>query len=72
MEFLGFIIDSEGVRADPKKIDKIVNFPTPHDVTSIKSFLGIVNFYRKFIKNCSKISRPLTDLTKKDVPFIWS
>ena len=72
VEFLGFIVDAQGIRADPKKIEKILNFPKPHDVTTVQSFLGIVNFYRRFIRNCSKISRPLIDLTMKDTPFIWT
>ncbi len=63
-------MDAKGIRADPKKIEKVVNFPRPYDVTSVKSCLSIVNFYRKFIKGCSKISKPLTELTKKEVPFM--
>jgi len=72
VDYLGFIIDGEGVHVDPSKVEKIVEFPTPTDVTTVKRFMGMVNFYRKFIKGCSKIARPLTELTKDSVKWSWT
>ena len=72
MEYLGFIIDQRGVHVDPAKVEKIQKFPRPVDVTGVKSFLGMVNFYRRFIRHCSKISKPLTELTKSKTKWEWS
>ena len=57
---------------DPTKLDGIRNWPTPAKVKDICSFLGFANFYRKFIGNCSNITHPLLDLTKKDTPWSWN
>ena len=56
----------EGVKPNPKKIQAMKDFKTPKTATYIKSFLRLVGYYRKFIRNFSKIVKPLTDLTKKD------
>lgn len=70
--YLGLIITTEGVKMDPAKVDTIVNWPTLINVKDVQSFLGFANFYRRFIYGYSKLAAPLTNLTKKDVPFIWS
>ena len=69
--FLGFVVGSEGIRMDPKKIAAIKDWPTPTNVKEVQGFLGFANYNRKFIKDYSKISKPLTELTKKDQPFQW-
>jgi hypothetical protein len=69
---LGHVISSEGIEVDKAKIDLIENLPPPRTIKEIRSFLGHVGFYRRFIKDFSKKSRPLTNLLAKDVPFMFS
>jgi hypothetical protein len=57
---------------DPAKVEAITSWQAPTSVKAIRSFLGFANFYRRFIKDFSKITAPLTDLTKHDLPFTWS
>ena len=70
--YLGLVITTEGVKMDPAKVDTIVNWPTLINVKDVQSFLGFANFYRRFIYGYSKLASPLTQLTKKDVPFQWT
>jgi hypothetical protein len=66
MEFLGFIVGKDGLRVDPKKIEVIENWPRPTSITEVRSFLGLVQFFRRFIARFSEIAVPLTNLTKKN------
>ncbi|XP_035832018.1 uncharacterized protein LOC118481040, partial [Helianthus annuus] len=68
---LGHKISSEGMEVDRAKIETISRLPPPSSVRAIRSFLGYAGFYRRFIKDFSKISRPLTKLLEKDAPFIF-
>jgi len=70
--FLGHVIDQQGVRTDPEKIEKVKNFPIPKNLTQLRSFLGLASYYRKFIKNFSKIAGPLNKLMKKGMAFQWA
>ena len=70
--YLGHIITDKGVSPNPEKIKAVTKFPTPKNPKDIKSFLGLVGYYRRFIENFSKITKPLTSLLKKDVKFNWS
>ena len=72
IEYLGLIISHNSVSMDPKKVKDVVEWPRPEDKRDVQSFLGFANFYRRFIEDFSKIARPLFDLTKKDVEFVWS
>jgi hypothetical protein len=72
MKFLGFIINGESISMDPTKIAGVKDWPTPTNLKELRSFIGFINFYRRFLNDFSTIARPLNDLTKKDVPFIWS
>jgi len=71
VKILGHIVNETGIMPDNDKIESVKKFPTPRKVKDIQSFLGLANFYRKFIKDFSKIARPLHDLTKKDQKFCW-
>ena len=61
----------KGVSVDPQKIEKIVNWKPPTNVTEIQSFLGLAGYYRKVVKGFSKFADPLTKLTRKDEKFVW-
>ena len=65
--FLGHVISVEGVSVDPKKIEAVVNWKPPKNVSEVRSFLGLAGYYRKFVEVFSKIAAPLTKLTRKDV-----
>ena len=66
VEFLGFIISTEGISMDPARVESIVGWPEPTSVRDIQVFLGFTNFYRRFVKFYSKVARPLTDATRKN------
>ena len=65
---LGHKIFERGIEVDKAKVDAIEKMPCPKDIWS---FLGHAGFYKRFIKNFSKISRPLTNLLQKDIPFVF-
>nr|GFA50881.1 DNA-directed DNA polymerase [Tanacetum cinerariifolium] len=69
---LGHKISKKGIEVDKAKIKVISNLPHPTTVKGIRSFLGHAGFYRRFIKDFSKISRPMTHLLEKNSPFIFS
>ncbi|KAG0155742.1 hypothetical protein PDIDSM_2915 [Penicillium digitatum] len=71
-KFLGTIIGEDGIRMDPDKIETIVNWKTPTCLTDVQAFIGFGNFYRRFIRDFSKVIAPLVRLTKKDVRFEWT
>lgn len=70
--FLGLLISIDGLRMDPKKIEAIVQWTPPTNLKEVQGFVGFCNFYRRFIQDFSRIVRPLTKLTQKDVLFDWS
>ena len=72
VNFLGYIISTEGVEMDQERIRTVVEWEAPDSVKGVQSFLGFANFYRRFIEGYSKLTRPLTDLTKKSGKFFWS
>ena len=69
LEYLEHLVTADGIKLNPNKLRIVTSFPTPRNPTQIKSFLGLTGYYRKFIRNFSKIAQPLTDLTKKNVTF---
>ena len=71
-KFLGIDISSEGIHTSQSKVEAIVNWPTPSNTREVRSFLGLANYYRKFVPHFSHIAAPLTALTKKDIRFSWS
>ena len=72
VDYLGHEISAEGVRPDPQKVEAIQNIRPPNTVKQVRSFLGLVGFYRQFIKNFAEVANPLTQLTKKFCRFSWS
>lgn len=68
---MGHIISQQGVAVDPSKIEAIKNWPKPTNVSEVRSFLGLAGYYRRFISRFSKLSLPLTTLTRKDTKYIW-
>jgi hypothetical protein len=72
LTFLGHVVGKDGILPDPEKIEKVKNFPRPKTVTNIRSFLGLASYYRKFIKDFSKIAKPISQLVKKEEPFNWT
>jgi hypothetical protein len=69
---LGHIINREGLAVDSKKVAAILDWKAPKDVQGIKSFNGMVGYYRRFIEGFSKIAMPMTDLLAKKVEFKWT
>ncbi|RWS06308.1 Retrovirus-related Pol polyprotein from transposon 412-like protein, partial [Dinothrombium tinctorium] len=70
--YLGHKLSCNGIEPDPKKIECIDKIPIPNSKRELQSFLGTVNFYRKFIKNFSIKARPLYDLLKDNIKFVWN
>ena len=70
--YLGHVISAEGLKPDPEKYDPIRNWPLPKKVVELQSFLGLVNYYRRFVKDFSKTARPLYKLTESNTPFVWT
>lgn len=72
VNYLGHIISEDGIRPDSKKTACLTRFPVPRNPKEVKSFLGLAGYYRKFVKDFSRISKPLTSLLKKEARFEWS
>ena len=72
VEFLGHIVDQQGIHTDPKKIEAISNWSVPKRVKEVRAFLGITGYYRRFIKNYSQIAKPLHQLTENNSQFHWT
>lgn len=72
LKILGYVVDSSGFSPDPSKIEAVQMFPTPLNVKQVQSFIGLCSYYRKFIPDFALLARPLTNLTRKNNPFIWT
>jgi hypothetical protein len=70
--FLGHIISTGGVPVDPGKVKDLLNWMPPATVSEIRSFLGLVGYYRRFIKDFSKIAKPMMKLLEKNKAFEWT
>ena len=71
LEFLGHVVSNEGIKTDPKKIEKIKNAAAPQNVKELRAFPVLASYYRRFVHNYAKIAHPLTYLTG-DVPYLWT
>ena len=71
VKFLGHVVSQGGISVAPSKVKAVLNWEQPTTVTEVRSFLGLAEYYRWFIKNFSQIALPLTKLTKKYAPFEW-
>ncbi|GJS15195.1 putative reverse transcriptase domain-containing protein [Tanacetum coccineum] len=72
VQFLGHVIDSQGIHVDPAKIESVKDWESPKSATEIRQFLGLAGYYRRFIEGFSKIAKPMTKLTQKKIKFEWS
>lgn len=72
IKVLGHVVNPKGILPDPSKVQAIREFPTPRRLRNVRSFLGLANYYRKFVKDFTLIAKPLTQLTKKNVKFNWA
>jgi hypothetical protein len=72
IEYLGHVISGGGVATDPAKVEAVRTWPVPRNLKDIRGFLGLTGYYRKFIKNYGIISRPLTDMLKKNNQYQWT
>lgn len=66
------MITSEGLQPDPAKVKVVQEYPIPKSVKDVRAFMGLTNYYRKFIKGFAQIASPLHDLTKKGTKFTWT
>ncbi|GJV68767.1 putative reverse transcriptase domain-containing protein [Tanacetum coccineum] len=71
VQFLGHVVNRDGIHVDPSKVESVKNWKTPESSTEIRSFLGLAGYYRRFIENFSKIAKPLTLLTQKNKTYVW-
>ena len=70
--YLGYVVSQGGVAADTKKVEAVEVYPVPTNLKSLRSFLGLASYYRRFIPNFSSVARPLHILTRKNVQFDWT
>ena len=70
-KYLGLIITPDGINMDEAKVKAITAWQPPKTVRDLQKFLGFTNFYRRFIRNFSKIAQPLNDLLQKKIPWHW-
>jgi transposase InsO family protein len=73
VHYLGHVVSTDGsIQMDPEKVEVIENYPAPKNVKQVRQAVGLFNYYRRFIKDFSKIAIPLNNLLKTDTPFRWS
>nr|KYP68328.1 Retrotransposable element Tf2 [Cajanus cajan] len=72
IHYLGHIISAQGVQPDPSKVQAILDWPPPRNLTALRGFLGLTGFYRRFIRHYAALAAPLTDLLRSTTSFHWS
>ena len=69
--YLGQTVSQQGIACDPSKVETIENWPVPTNKREVRSALGLIDYYRKFIPNYAEVAKPLTRLTRKNTKFQW-
>lgn len=72
ISYLGYVIDASGLKTEIAKIDAVNKTPQPTNASEVKAFLGLVNYYGKFVRNLSSVLEPLYGLLKSNIKFVWS
>ena len=72
VRFLGHVVSASGMSVDPEKVEAVMSWERPKSVFEIRSFLGFVGYYRRFIEDLSRLAAPMTRLTQKEVKFEWN
>ncbi|XP_072074016.1 uncharacterized protein [Arachis hypogaea] len=72
VKFLGHVVSKGGIAVVPSKVEAVMEWERPTTVTKVRSFLGLAGCYRRFIEGFSRIALPMTKLTRKEVPFVWT
>lgn len=72
LHYLGHLVSGEGIQALPEKVEAVEKMPIPRNPKEVRQFLGLTGYYRKFVPHYADIARPLSNLTKKKVPFVWT
>ena len=72
VSFLGHVVSNGGIVVDPGKVQDVLNWKPPTNVSEIRSFLGLAGYYRRFIEGFSKLAKPMTALLQKNAQFVWS
>ena len=65
------VIGPNGIEIEKKKVDRVLSWPEPKNVKDVRKFLGLTNYYRRFIKDFAQVTRPMNMLTRKDVKWVW-
>ncbi len=71
VEVLGHTVGRDGLKASPAKVQAVREWPRPQTASHVRSFLGLATFFRRFVQGFSYMVRPMTNLTRKDVHFVW-
>jgi len=66
IRFLGVVIEPSGIEMEKEKVDRVLNWPEPRNMKDVRKFLGLANYYRRFIKDFAQVARPMNVLTKKN------
>ena len=72
VEYFAFVVDRDGIHPSPRKVQAIQEVPVPENPTELKSFLGLVNYYRRFIPDMATLAHPLNYLLVQNTPWKWS
>ena len=72
VEYLGHVVSAAGIRTNPTKLRAVEKYPTPANVKSLRSFLGLASYYRRFVPGFSKVASSLNALTRKSIAFVWT